>query len=254
MSSSFKLFYDYFSPLSRSIIILLEHNKVVYEKTSVALRKGEHLSKEYGQNVNRHHKVPVIHDNDGLRLAETVAIYHYLGRKGIISERWYPTDVKKLMKIDEFLQWNHNSLLLTTGSIFYEAWLKHFKDISGTEHGMMKNVRDPTNFVDIHNSLNMLENVWLENKKFLVDDEPTYAELIASCALMQVVGLRLFAIDNEKYPKVSRWLQDTKDYFNPEFDTAHQYIYKYGERFNGPPKIGLTIRAVLFLRNLMNKS
>lgn len=198
---------------------------------------GEHLSKEYGQNVNRHHKVPVIHDNDGFRLAETVAIYHYLGRKGIISERWYPTDVKKLAKIDEFLQWNHNSLLLTTGSIFYDAWLKPFKDISGTEHGMMNNVKDPTNFVDIQISLNMLENVWLENTKFLVDDEPTYAELIASCALMQVVGLRLFSIDDGKYPKVSRWLQDTKEYFNPEFDAAHKYIYKYGERFNGPPKM-----------------
>lgn len=195
------------------------------------------MSEEFGKNVNRHHKLPVIHDNDGFRLAETIAIYHYLGRQGIISERWYPKDVRKLTKIDEFLSWNHNDLFLTTGSIFIDAWIKPYRDVGGTEHGMMNNVKNPTEFVDIHKSLMMLENVWLEDSKYLIDDEPTFAEIIAACELMQIIGLRLFTIDQGKYPRVSRWLQDTKDFFNPQFDEAHKFVYKYGEKFNGPPKM-----------------
>lgn len=195
------------------------------------------MTKEYGRDVNRHQKVPVLHETNGFRVAETIAIYHYLGRQRIIQERWYPADVKESAKIDEFLQWNHNNLLLATGSIFYDAWLKPFKDVSGTEHGMMRNVKDPQTFVDIHDSLSILENDWLANKKFIVGDEPTFAEIIASCALMQVVGLRLFELDAGKYPRVSQWLLDTKNFFNPEFDLAHQFVYKYGEKFNGPPKM-----------------
>jgi glutathione S-transferase len=176
----------------------------------------------------------VIHDADGFRLAESIAIYHYLGRKGVLKERWYPrNDYKKLAQIDEFLQWNHNSLLFSTGTIFLDAWIKPLRDTNSLEHGMMQNVKDPLNYVDIHHSLDLLENTWLKDSKFIAGEEPTFAELIASCALMQVIGLQLFSLNEDRYKKVSTWLNDTRDYFNPEFDDAHKYVYKYGEKFKG---------------------
>ncbi|KAG5684673.1 hypothetical protein PVAND_013890 [Polypedilum vanderplanki] len=234
MAKSFKIFYDHFSPLSRSLLILFERNNVECEKISVALRKGEHLSEEFGDKINRFHKVPVIHDSDGFRLAESIAIFHYLGRRGIFEERWYPkNDIKKLSQIDEFMQWHHNSLAFSAASIFYNAWIKPIREINMLEHGMMRNVRDPLNYVDIDNSLDLLENTWLKENKFIVGEEPTFAEILASCTLMQVIGLRLFRLDEQKYQKVTKWLNATKSYFNPEFDELHKYIYKYGEKFNG---------------------
>jgi glutathione S-transferase len=176
----------------------------------------------------------VIHDADGFRLAESIAIYHYLGRRGYFKERWYPKgDVKKLSQIDEFLQWNHNSLLFSTGTMFLEAWIKPIRDTDSLEHGMMQNVRQPLNYVDINISLDLLENTWLKKSKYIVGEEPTFAELIASCAIMQVIGLRLLKLDEDKYPLVKKWLDDTREFFNPEFDDVHKFVYKYGEKFNG---------------------
>lgn len=195
---------------------------------------GEHLSDEFGSKINRFNKLPVIHEEDGFKLAETVAIYHYLGRKKVIPERWYPSDKKKLAKIDEYLQWNHNSLIFSAGSIFYNAWIRPLRGDAGIiEHAMMKNVNDPLNYVDIENSLDELEHTWLKDSDFLCGNEPTFAELIASCVLMQVIGLQLYKLNEEKYPKVNGWLNQTRIYFNPEFDIAHQYVYKYGERLKG---------------------
>lgn len=41
MAQSLKFYYNFHSPLSRSLLILLERNKVACEKISVALQKGE---------------------------------------------------------------------------------------------------------------------------------------------------------------------------------------------------------------------
>lgn len=40
MAKSFKFYYDFFSPLSRSLYILFERNKVICDKIPVALGKG----------------------------------------------------------------------------------------------------------------------------------------------------------------------------------------------------------------------
>jgi hypothetical protein len=40
MAMKFKFFYDFMSPLSRSLYILFEQNKIACEKIPVALRKG----------------------------------------------------------------------------------------------------------------------------------------------------------------------------------------------------------------------
>ena len=53
------------------------------------------MRKEF-KDINRFHKVPVIHDNEGFKLSETVAIYHYLTRKNIIPSS---NDSKKEEKI-----------------------------------------------------------------------------------------------------------------------------------------------------------
>jgi glutathione S-transferase len=190
------------------------------------------LTAEYGRNVNRFHKVPVIHDKDGFKLAESVAIFHYLGRKQIISEKWYPTDVKTLAKIDEFLEWNHTSLMQSAAMIFYKSWRPDIYN-PNINHGMMISPKEPTKYVQIDDSLDKMENIWLKDTKFIVGNEPSYAELISSCMLMQIIGLKLFEINKIKYPRVNLWFNETRTFFNPEFDAAHKYIYKYGEALQG---------------------
>lgn len=191
------------------------------------------MKKEFGRDINRFNKVPVIHENDGFKLSETVAIYHYLGRKRLIP---YPADdFKQIARIDEYLSWQHNSLASSTGILFFDAWVKPFRNINVIPHGQMVNVGRSLEYVVLDQSLDDLEKIWLNDSKFLVGDEPTFADLIAACLIMQVVGIKLYSLDANKFPKVAQWLLSVKNFYNPEFDNAHQMIYKFGERFNGRP-------------------
>lgn len=164
-----------------------------------------------------------------------------MGRKKIIS---YPNDAKKIAKIDEFLCWQHNSLLASTGKIFYDSWIKPFNpSFLMPPHGMMINVGKPSNFVALNQSLSDIESVWLKDQKFLASNEATFADLMAACAIMQIVELKLYKLDGKRYPKLIKWLEDVKEEFNPEFDEAHKIVYKMGEKFGGKPP---TMAILLF--------
>lgn len=197
------------------------------------------MKRDFSININRFRKVPVIHCNDGFKLSETVAIFHYMGREKIIP---YPSDFKEIAKIDEFLSWHHNSLAASTGKLFYDVWVKPFTGTELPPHGMMLNVKSPLDYVVINQSLNDLENLWLSDNKFLVGDEATFADLIAACEIMQITGFKIYKLDTQKYPKINNWLADTKEFYNPEFDQIHRLIYKLGEKYGGkPPTMGVML-------------
>lgn len=182
--------------------------------------------------MNRFHKVPVIHTNDGFKLSETVAIYHFLGRQKIIP---YPEENKEIAKIDEYLSWQHSSLLLSIGKIFYETWIKPFRNINIVPHGSMVNVARPLDYVELEQSLNDLEHIWLGDNKFIVGDKITFADLIATCAINQLVGMKMYTLDEVKYPKIASLMRAVNEHFNPEFDHAHKMIFSFGAKFNGKP-------------------
>lgn len=170
--------------------------------------------------MNRFKKLPAISD-DGFTLAESVAIFHYLGRKQIISERWYPSDVRARMKIDEYLQWHHNNLFMGAGMLFFMIFALQVDDpelIAQQKRTLIKNLDD-------------LENIWLSDKRFLLgNEEITYPDLLAVSALEQVIGIKLFKVDEQIYPKITKWMGEVRKYFGPIYTEAHQIVYKYGEK------------------------
>lgn len=70
-----KFYYDLMSQPSRALYIFFKLNNVPVTYCQVALRKGEHLTDDFKNNVNRFQKVPCIVDDDGWKLSETVAIF-----------------------------------------------------------------------------------------------------------------------------------------------------------------------------------
>lgn len=67
---------------------------------------GEHKTPEYIQNIHPFGKVPAI-DDDGFKMIESIAILRYLARKYKVPDHWYPEDIEKQAKVDEFLEWQH---------------------------------------------------------------------------------------------------------------------------------------------------
>lgn len=67
---------------------------------------GEHKTSNYINNVHPFGKVPAINDN-GFKLIESIAILRYLARKYDVPDHWYPKDIEKQARVDEFLEWQH---------------------------------------------------------------------------------------------------------------------------------------------------
>lgn len=93
---------------------------------------GEHLTNEYAQNVNPFKKIPAIVTND-FKLSESVAIYRYLAKEYKIDDAWYPKDIHKRARVDEYLEWQHVSFAKAT-----YCWGghvdRHFIRHAGTHH------------------------------------------------------------------------------------------------------------------------
>ena len=130
-----------------------------------------------------------------------------------------------MTRIDEYLQWQHNNLFIAAGMLFIKIWVVPFstgvkpstKEIEIQKRVLIKTIDD-------------LETVWLHDSKFLTGNEVTFADLMAISSLEQVIGLKLFQLDALKYPKVTLWMDDVRQYFGPPFKHAHEFVYRYGER------------------------
>lgn len=188
------------------------------------------MSENFGRTVNRFHKVPAIND-DGFKLAESVAIFHYLGRKTIIPERWYPSDIKALTRIDEYLQWQHNNLLTGAGMLFYMQMLTPMKTgVLPTQKAIDQQMRT------LIKNLDDLENIWLKDNKFLAGSEVSFADLMAASAMEQIIGLKLFSFESNKHQKVQKWLEEVRTFFGPTFKEAHHFVYKWGDMLSEAKK------------------
>lgn len=180
------------------------------------------MSESFGRDINRFHKLPAINDN-GFVLSESVAIFHYLGRKGILSNRWYPSDLKTLTRIDEYLQWQHNNLFIGAGTLFIKLWVVPLttgvkptaEQIERHKQTLIKNLDD-------------LQNFWLKDSKFLTGNEIAFSDLMAASLLEQVIGLGLFQLD-ERHSKIQVWIELVRQHFGSSFNKAHQFAYKFGK-------------------------
>lgn len=182
------------------------------------------MTDEFRRDVNRFGKLPAINHN-GFKLAESVAIFHYLGRKGIIPERFYPrNDIEKLTRIDEYLQWHQNGLFFSGGMLFF------VQKPDATEKPPAEVISTLTK--QLISNLDDLENKWLADTKYLAgNDEISYADLASAVIVEQITGTRVYKLDENKYAKIAKWMAEVKAYFGKDFVDAHQLVYKYGERW-----------------------
>uniref|UniRef100_A0A6B2E8D9 glutathione transferase n=1 Tax=Phlebotomus kandelakii TaxID=1109342 RepID=A0A6B2E8D9_9DIPT len=217
MSKPVKYYYDLLSQPSRAMLIFLNVTKIPFESLPVALRNGEHLTEEF-KEVNRFQKVPCMNDN-GFKLSESVAMVRYLAKKHNVPENWYPKDAKKQAQVDEYLEWQHNNTRITCALYFQLLWLKPLmtgkkpNPEAVAEH--QKRVED---------TLDAIENIWLEKSPFLAGNEVTVADIWCACEIEQLI---LTPFDFRKgRPKLSAWMDKVRSATNPFYDEAHKILQR----------------------------
>nr|QEH04682.1 glutathione S-transferase theta [Ostrinia furnacalis]QIC35751.1 glutathione S-transferase theta [Ostrinia furnacalis] len=214
-----KLYYDLMSQPSRTLFILLKKVQCDFEPKYVDLRKAEHYSEEFTNQINRMQRVPVI-DHNGFILSESVAIVRYLAQEKMIPESLYPSDSKLRARVDEYLEWQHVGLRWHCAMYFRVKSLEPAllgrqtdeKTLAGYKRRMLRALDD-------------FDQKWLGiRNQFVVGDTLTVADLFAATELEQP---RMAGYDpKEHYPAIATWAKKVQEHFNPYYDEAHVTVNK----------------------------
>jgi len=219
-----KFYYDLMSQPSRALYLFLKATKINYVDCAVALRKGEHLTEEYATKVNAFKKVPCIHHDD-FKLSESVAIFRYLATvfRDQVPDHWYPADVKKRARVDEFMEWQHITLRVGGSMLFRRKFIEPVLFGVKVDESQLKG------FARIlEDALENMENEFLKDgQKFLCGNDISIADLLGSCEVEQPLSIGYDVFKGR--PKLKSWMQRVEDTLKPDFTEAHKFIRKVAQ-------------------------
>jgi glutathione S-transferase len=215
--SGLQVFFDLMSQPSRAVVLFLKVNKIPFDAKPVALRKGEHLSEDYGK-INPFHLVPAINDN-GFKITESVAILKYLADKYQTPDHWYPKDLQRRAKVDTFMAWQHLNLRFFGAMVFRSQVIEPRQTGKPVDKQRLADFQSELEVV-----LDKMELIFLREVPYLCGSDISIGDLLGICELMQPM-----AVEHDVFagrPKLEAWASRVKERLQPHFDEAHQYIVK----------------------------
>ncbi|XP_041706336.1 glutathione S-transferase theta-3 isoform X1 [Coregonus clupeaformis] len=211
-----EMYLDLFSQPCRSVYIFAKKNNIPFDLKTVLLLEGEQYGEEFGK-INMMRKAPAIRDGE-FCLAESIAIMKYLAEKYKTSDHWYPADLQKRARVNEYLSWQHMGIRMHGSKMF---WLRLLiPKIMGVE--VPKDKMDGA-LEDLEGSLKLIEEKFIGDKPFIAGEQISLADLVAIVEIMQPVGSGLDVFEGRL--KLSAWRDRVQAEIGKElFDEAHQGI------------------------------
>ncbi|XP_074055905.1 glutathione S-transferase theta-2-like [Macrotis lagotis] len=190
-----ELYLDLISQPCRAVYLFAKANRIPFEVKPIELFQGQHLTDEFAK-VSSLKRVPVLKDGD-FTLAESVAILHYLSQKYKTPAHWDPSDLQARARVEEYLSWHSDSIRGVFGTMLWIRVLGPLIDIHVPKEKVDRNI------AFMNQSLQHLEQKFLQDKPFLTGDQISLADLMALEELMQPVscGFDVF----EGRPKLAAW-------------------------------------------------
>ncbi|XP_078410769.1 glutathione S-transferase theta-1-like [Cetorhinus maximus] len=195
-----ELYLDLLSQPCRAVYIFAKKNNIVFEFKFIDLLAGQQFSEEFGK-VNALRLVPAIKDGD-FTLGESVAILKYLAFKYQAPDHWYPADLQKRARVDEYLAWQHTTIRYQAARIF------KFRSLLPALTGkpIPKDRMDEA-LEDLRKSIQIFEDKFLQDKPLSTGFDPL-----------------------EGRPKLIEWRERVKGDVGKElFDEAHEKVMKNKE-------------------------
>ncbi|XP_076435268.1 glutathione S-transferase theta-1-like [Babylonia areolata] len=218
-------YYDLMSQPCRALYMFLRLNKIPYEDKLVALRKGEHLSKEYTR-VHPFNLVPAVTDGN-FHLTESLAIVDYVVNTQQIADHWYPSDIQKRARVMEYLHWQHLNTRAQCALLF-----QHLLIIPRTSGKPVDQEQVSKQRKAVQKVVQKLENYFLKNTPFISSQVITVADLFAACELMQLYAV----MEEELYessPMIKAWMKRVQHVTSPLFDETHRIVYRVRDMYKG---------------------
>ncbi|XP_054765787.1 glutathione S-transferase theta-1-like [Lytechinus pictus] len=221
-----KVYVDLLSQPCRALVIFLKNTKIPFEIEKVNLKAGEHRKPEFVK-IAPLCTVPAIQDGD-FSMGETVAIIKYLATKyaDLVPDHWYPKDLEKRARVDEYMAFHHTGTRGGCCGIFIsEVIIPLFSE--GKEHASEERLKRDTE--NLTKQLDKLENAFLQDNDWLVGDDISVADVLAVSEIMEntVNGRDV----TEERPKLRAFVDRVKDRLNPTFDEVHEALYAWRDSY-----------------------
>ncbi|XP_055526147.1 glutathione S-transferase theta-1-like [Wyeomyia smithii] len=224
-SRSIRFYYDLISQPCRALYIFLQQTKIPHQKCPTALRKWEHTTPEFLQNVSRFGKVPaIVEAPSNFKLAESIAILRYLSREHNVPDHWYPRDIRKRARVDEYLEWQHTNTRAHCASYVRYVWRGPLRG-EPMEGRTAERLR-----AEMIACLDFIETNLLSDEGRYIDGgtDITIADLIAACEIEQP---KLTGYDPRVgRPRLTAWIQRVRERTQPDYDEAHQVVHKFAPK------------------------
>ncbi|KAI3372925.1 hypothetical protein L3Q82_023377 [Scortum barcoo] len=215
-----ELYLDLHSQPCRSVYMFAKVTGIPFEFKLVDLTAGQQYSDEFGK-ISILRKVPVMKDGNFI-LTESIAILKYMAQKysSSVADHWYPADLQLRARVNEYLSWQHMNLRAHGSKVFLLKTM--FPIIMDAE--VPKDKMDAA-IEDLNQSLNLLEEKFLQNKPFIVNDKISLADLVAAVEIMQAVGSGVDVFEGR--PKLIAWRERVKKAVGEKlYEEAHEVIMK----------------------------
>ncbi|NXN93594.1 GSTT1 transferase, partial [Rhinopomastus cyanomelas] len=238
-----ELYLDLLSQPCRSIYIFARTNNIPFEFKHVELFKDSVLgakpaagsgaeqpragasNSEGAGKVSLLKKVPALKDGD-FTLAECTAILLYLCRKYSTPDHWYPSDIQKRAKVDEYISWHQANMRANAPKTM---WLKVLIPLFTGQPQPSEKLQEVMD--GLFASLKHFEERFLQDKAFIIGNEISLADLVAVVELMQPVGVGCDVFEDR--PRLLEWRRRVEDAVGRElFFQAHEMILNVKELRN----------------------
>uniref|UniRef100_A0A8C5SBC2 Glutathione transferase n=1 Tax=Laticauda laticaudata TaxID=8630 RepID=A0A8C5SBC2_LATLA len=191
-----ELYLDLLSQPCRAVYLFAKKNHIPFELKNVELFKDSilgtkvpgaeaeggatHPSGSQRKETTRVKKVPILKDETFI-LSEGTAILLYLSRKYNTPDHWYPSDLQKRAKVDEYLSWHQATIRSNAPKTM---WIKVLIPLLTGQPLPPEKLQEVMDGLAM--ALDYFEGLFLQDKPFLVGSEVSLADLVAIVDLMQV--------------------------------------------------------------------
>ncbi|XP_008566802.1 PREDICTED: glutathione S-transferase theta-1 isoform X2 [Galeopterus variegatus] len=212
-----ELYLDLLSQPCRAVYIFARKNGIPFELRTVELLKG-------GPRLGFRE----LTDRGG---AWSVAILLYLMRKYKVPDYWYPQDLQACARVDEYLAWQHTTLRRNClRALWHKVMLPVFLGEPVSPQMLAATL------AELDETLQLLEDKFLQNKAFLIGSHISLADLVAITELMHPVGAGCQVFEGR--PKLAAWRQRVEAAVGEDlFQEAHKVILKVKDSPPADPTI-----------------
>ncbi|RDD42400.1 Glutathione S-transferase theta-1 [Trichoplax sp. H2] len=219
MASNLIYYYDAISQPCRSVLMFLNANKISYEGRVLSLFSGAYRKSDELAAINPQRYLPVIKDSQ-VQLFESDAILKYVADQYKVSDHWYPADLAKRARINEYMSWHHSNTRSSCIGLFRLAYLgPRFFNKKVDE-------KERQDAVDkLNKTADFIESYFLKDSEYINSNSISIADLLAVCEFSQLIIVDYDVAQGR--PKVAKWVQNIKSNLGSIYEDAHEIVYQF---------------------------